>query len=125
MKIGAKPTELPAWDYTIRSFDGWTLEIEAGSDSSIHTSPVFLLRFTGVSYIDCPAELSHASIRTASLEEWKEVAKRNAISDGQSVYALEAETMGDLGIQTFFIVAERVERRETKCAQATEGESPS
>ena len=106
MKISSQPTQLEAWDFSIRSFDGCTLEIAAGIETSLHTDPSFVLRFSEVDYIDCPTLFSHASIRLATAEETLPISERVPLDGGEIVYAIDAETMGDLVPQTFFVVAE-------------------
>lgn len=46
--------ELNLWDCRVRHFDGWTLEIIGGVSSSMEIAPTKILRFNGVSYLECP-----------------------------------------------------------------------
>lgn len=106
MNITEKPTELPAWDCTVLSYDGSDLVIGGGTDAPItFASAGILLRFSEVSYIECPMSFSHASIRLADAKERRRLDKREALDDAEA-YAIEAEPIGQMGEQTFYIVAE-------------------
>ena len=67
--------ELNLWDCRVRHFDGWTLEIIGGISSSLEIAPAKILRFTGVSYLECPMEFHHPQIRHATPEESSRLAK--------------------------------------------------
>ena len=98
--------KLNLWDCHIRRFDGWTLEIIGGISSSLENAPTQILRFTGVSYFECPTDFHHPQIRVATGQERKRLAKREAIEPEQTALVITAESAGDTDPQDFYIVAE-------------------
>ena len=99
------PLDLHAWDFVVRQYDGYTLEIVGGVDETLHTHPAVLLELRGVSYVDCPTAFRHAIVRIASADERHSIERRTVVDSESKVYAIEAETMGSVDPQTFFIVA--------------------
>jgi aryl-alcohol dehydrogenase-like predicted oxidoreductase len=100
---------LRALDFAVRRYDGGDLEIVGGHDEHLHTHPEVLLRFRGVSYVDCPTAFRHAALRVASLDERHAIERRAAIDGGAVVYAVEGEVIGSVERHPSFIVARDVE----------------
>ena len=109
--IGEGPIDMHAWDFVVRRYDGHTLEIAGGVDETLHSHPSVLLELRGVSYVDCPTAFRHALVRLASAEERHGVERRTVVDSEAKVYAIEAETMGSVEVDTFFIVAHDAELR--------------
>lgn len=106
--------DVGVWDCRIKSFDGWILEIIGGISSSLDNAPRKIIRFKGVSYIDCPTEFMYPRIRKGNKLERQKIAMREDIDDGQELYVIEAETMGRPKPQSFFIVAEEMEIQDCR-----------
>jgi aryl-alcohol dehydrogenase-like predicted oxidoreductase len=103
--IEDEPLDLHAWDFVIRKYDGYELEIAGGVDDSLHTHPSVLLKLSGVSYVDCPMAFRHAAVRLASDDERHCVERRTVVDSEAKVFAVDAETVGSVEPSTFFIVA--------------------
>ena len=86
--------------------DGSTLEIVGGVDSTLWKDPAISLRFGEVSYIECPISLSHPRLRLGTEQERLALGAREAIEPEQRLYVFEAESMGALEPQSFYVVAE-------------------
>ena len=99
------PLDLHAWDFIVRHFDGQALEILGGVDETLHAHPAVRLAFRGVSYVDCPTAFRHAIVRIASAQERHQVERRSAVDADATVYAIDAETLGSVDADTFFVVA--------------------
>lgn len=92
-----------AWDWCIRSFDGWTLRLSAGT-SVEYSKPI--VQFHGVTYLACPVEFSHPTFRLATTMERAEIALLVPLDQQDVVIIIEAETMAGLTPRKFSIVAE-------------------
>lgn len=99
-------TERCSWDCVLDSFDGWNLVLSSGT-SEITTRP--LGTFAGISYIECPTRFSHPSFRLATTQETTRIASVSALTPGDHVIAIDAETASGLGRKTFFLVAESLD----------------
>ena len=111
--MGANVSNLPelnVWDCRIMKFDGWTLDIHGGVSSSLdYGSPATILRFQGVSYLECPTSFQHPQIRVATPAELERLTKREAVDSNETAFVIHADTAGELDPQDFYIVAERLD----------------
>jgi hypothetical protein len=93
------------WDYAILQFDGSTLRIGGGT-SYVHTTPLVLVKFLEVSFIDCPTCFHHARFSIAQPQDVAGLRRRVAIGENDKAFAIFAESSGQLEEQAFFVVAE-------------------
>jgi len=91
------------WDWCLESFDGSALILASGT-SMERTRPVAM--FSGVRYIGCPTEFSHASFRLASFPERDALARVLPLQHEHVVVAIEVETMTQVIPHVFFVVAD-------------------
>ncbi|NHZ80850.1 hypothetical protein F2P44_16435 [Massilia sp. CCM 8695] len=90
------------WDWCIRSFDGCSLSLSAGSSSSYAQHVV---AFHGVCYLACPTEFSHPTFRVASTAERLSLSAQVAVDEDDTVVAIDADSSVGMEPLTFFIVA--------------------
>lgn len=101
-----KLNSFEVWDFQVDSFDGWHLRIIGGFTLSYPDSYHFEAVFSGVSYISCPTEFSHAKFRLATPPERFAIARVVSLEPRDHVFAIEAESSGSHDPSTFFISAE-------------------
>ena len=94
------------WDYSLSRFDGWRLQISAGTSEDTQRPLAFL---GGVSYLSCPLAFSHPRFRLASGGEVAAVRAIVPLDDNDQVLAIEAETMSGTAAHVFLIVAQSIE----------------
>lgn len=94
------------WDYSLSLFDGWRLQISAGTSEEAQHPIAFL---GGVSYLSCPLVFSHPRFRLASGTEMAAVRAVVPVDDDDQVLAIDAETMAGTTSHVFFIVAQSIE----------------
>ena len=92
-----------AWDWRIRSFDGWTLRLSGGCSIEYSTP---LVQFNGVTYLACPFEFRHPAFRLATKTERADIAMLVPLDKQDVVIIIEAETMAGLTVNKFSIVVE-------------------
>ncbi len=104
-----EPIDLEVWDCAQRHYDGSTLKIVGGVGASMWHCPTLTLLFREVAYIECPVLFSHPTLRQPTADERAYLERREAIGDDDAIFVLEAESMGDLDSQPFYVVAESLE----------------
>jgi hypothetical protein len=97
-----------AWDYRLEGYDGLNLTIRSGCTLDHPESWLAEIVLSGVVYIDCPVNFSHARFELATADEIARIEKTVAVEQTDRVIAITAETQGyELTLKRFFIVAER------------------
>jgi hypothetical protein len=91
------------WDWCIKSYDGWKLQIWAGN-TYYSSRPAVMVE--GVSYLNCPVEFDEPIFRLADVDERAAIARLVLLDEEDIVVAIEAKTMAGLQPNTFFIVGE-------------------
>jgi hypothetical protein len=72
----------------------------------VRANPLIILKFLEVTFIDCPTDFRHAQFSIAVSRVVEGLRRRVAIEEKSIVFAILAESSGQIEEQTFIIVAD-------------------
>ncbi|VEP18277.1 hypothetical protein H1P_730018 [Hyella patelloides LEGE 07179] len=99
---------LSCWDYRFNKFDGWRLQLIAGTNLDYPNSHTDEIEFHGVTYIECPTDFYHAKFRLGTKKEQERLNSIVSLESEDTIFVIEAETTGSIESRLFFRVAENV-----------------
>lgn len=105
----AEITELGAWEWHLRAFDGDRLTLVGGQDMDYgrHFAEA---HFSGVTYISCPTRMMHAHFRLGSEHEATLARLQAEVPRGSFVIAIDSDTTSSLDA-TSLVVATSAEMK--------------
>ena len=102
----AEMTELGAWEWQLRAFDGDRLTLAGGQDMDYgHFAEAC---FSGVTYLSCPTRMMHARFRVGTEHEATLARLQAEVPRGSTVVAIDSDTTSSFEAVSL-IVAQSVE----------------